>query len=144
MRPQALRSLLNCVHFLIRETDNEGKPELSDARRSDCRAEDSERTIRDDNGTDFQFVSQKGGTLHRSQFFRAFQAIAESGGFPADKRHPHVLRHSLGEPPGRGNVNLALVKQALGFRAISSAMICVSTSPVQASESAAGVMMAMD
>ena len=40
-------------------------------------------------------MTQKGGTLHRSQVFRVFQAIAESVGFPADKRHPHVLKHSL-------------------------------------------------
>jgi hypothetical protein len=40
-------------------------------------------------------------------------------------------------------VNLALVKQTLGFRAISSAMIYVGTSDVQASEAATGVVMAM-
>jgi site-specific recombinase XerD len=53
-----------------------------------------ERFVTDD-GSDFLFVSQRGGTLHRSQFFRAFQAIAKSVGFLADKRHPHVLKHSL-------------------------------------------------
>jgi site-specific recombinase XerD len=78
------------------ETYDEDKPEPSDARRSDCRAEGAERTIRDDDdGSDFLFVTQQGGTLHRSQFFRVFQAIAESVGFPADKRYPHVLKHSL-------------------------------------------------
>jgi hypothetical protein len=78
-------------------TDDEDKPELSNARRSDCGAEGAERTIRDD-GSDFLFVTQQGGTLHRSQFFRVFQAIAESARFPADKRYPHVLKHSLASP----------------------------------------------
>jgi hypothetical protein len=40
-------------------------------------------------------------------------------------------------------VNLALVRQALGYRAVSSTMIYVGMSDVQASEAAAGVMMAM-
>src|SRR5216683_301831 len=31
---------------------------------------------RPDDGSDFVFVSQKGGRLHRSQFFRLFRAIA--------------------------------------------------------------------
>jgi hypothetical protein len=42
-----------------------------------------------------------------------------------------------------GNVNLALVKQALGHRAISSTMVYVGTSDLQASEAAAEAMMAM-
>lgn len=98
---------------------------------------------RDDDGSDFLFVSQKGGKLHRSQFFRVFQAVAEAAGLPAEKRHPHALKHSLASHLVAGNVNLALVKQALGHRAISSTMIYVGTSDLQASEAAAGAMMAM-
>jgi integrase len=98
---------------------------------------------REDDGSDFLFVSQKGGRLHRSQFFRVFQSIAEAAGLPTDKRHPHVLKHSLASHLVAGNVNLALVKQALGHRAISSTMVYVGTSDVQASEAAAGAMMAM-
>jgi integrase len=94
-------------------------------------------------GSDFLFVSQKGGRLHRSQFFRLFQTIAESVGLPTDKRHPHVLKHSLASHLVAGNVNLALVKQALGHRAISSTMVYVGTSDLQASEAAAEAMMAM-
>jgi site-specific recombinase XerD len=57
--------------------------------------------------------------LHRSQFFRLFQSIAEAAGVPAEKRHPHCLKHSLASHLVAGNVNLALVKQALGHRVIS-------------------------
>ena len=42
-----------------------------------------------------------------------------------------------------GNVNLELVKQALGHREISSTMVYVGTSDLQASEAAAEAMMAM-
>jgi type 1 fimbriae regulatory protein FimB len=98
---------------------------------------------REDDGSDFLFVSQKGGRLHRSQFFRVFQAIAEAAGLPADKRHPHALKHSLASHLVAGNVNLALVKQALGHRAISSTLCYVGTSDLQASEAAAEAMMAM-
>jgi type 1 fimbriae regulatory protein FimB len=98
---------------------------------------------REDDGSDFLFVSQKGGRLHRSQFFRVFQAIAEAARLPAEKRHPHALKHSLASHLVATNVNLALVKQALGHRAISSTMIYVGTSDLQASEAAAEAMMAM-
>jgi integrase/recombinase XerD len=98
---------------------------------------------RESDGSDFLFVSQKGGRLHRSQFFRVFQSTAAYVGLPTDKRHPHVLKHSLASHLVAGNVNLALVKQALGHRAISSTMVYVGTSDLQASEAAAEAMMAM-
>jgi integrase len=56
---------------------------------------------READGSDFLFVNQKCGRLHRSQFFRLFQAIAESAGLPAEKRHPRALKHSLASQPGR-------------------------------------------
>jgi site-specific recombinase XerD len=98
---------------------------------------------RDDDGSDFLVTSQKGGRLHRSQFFCVFQSIAKSVGLPTDKRHPHVLKHSLASHLVTGNVNLALVKQALDHRAINSTMIYGGTSDLQASEAAAEAMMAM-
>jgi integrase len=42
-----------------------------------------------------------------------------------------------------GNVNLALVKQALGHRSISSTMVYVGTTDAQAAEAAATAIMAM-
>jgi integrase/recombinase XerD len=89
----------------------------------------------------YLFTSQKGSRLHRSAFFRAFQAIAAAARLPADKRHPHVLKHSLASHLVAGNVNLALVKQALGHRSISSTMEYVGTSDTQAAEVAQGALM---
>ena len=97
---------------------------------------------RQPDGSDFLFLSQKGGRLHRSAFFRLFQSAAEAAGLPAEKRHPHVLKHSLASHLVAGNVNLALVKQALGHRSISSTMEYVGVNDSQAADAAAACMMA--
>jgi type 1 fimbriae regulatory protein FimB len=95
---------------------------------------------RPDDGSRYVFVSQKGGRLDRSQFFRLFQGHAEAAGLPAEKRHPHCLKHSLASHLVAGNVNLALVKQALGHKVIGSTMKYIGTSDGQA---AAAVKAAM-
>jgi site-specific recombinase XerD len=98
---------------------------------------------RHQDGSLFVFTSQKGGRLHRAQFFRVFQTIAEAAGLPAEKRHPHCLKHALGSHLVAGNVNLALVKQALGHRSISSTMVYVGTTDRQAAEAVQSAMMAI-
>jgi type 1 fimbriae regulatory protein FimB len=92
-------------------------------------------------GSDFLFVSQKGGRLDRSQFFRLFRAIAASAGLPPEKRHPHALKHSIASHLVSANVNLALVKQQLGHKSIGSTMRYVSTSDVQASKATTSALM---
>ena len=92
-------------------------------------------------GSDFLFTSQKGGRLDRTQFFRVFRAVAESAGLPQEKRHPHVLKHSLASHLVAGNVNLALIRQALGHRSITSTMQYVGTSDGQAAEAAQAALM---
>ena len=94
-------------------------------------------------GSDYLFTSQKGGKLDRTQFFRVFQAIAESAGLPLDKRHPHVLKHSLASHLVAGNVNLALIRQALGHRSINSTMQYVGTSDGQAAEAVQKALMGL-
>jgi site-specific recombinase XerD len=89
---------------------------------------------RSQDGSDYLFTSQKGGKLSRIQFFRVFQAIAESAGLPVEKRHPHVLKHSLASHLVAGNANLALIRQALGHRSINSTMAYIGTSDAQAAE----------
>jgi type 1 fimbriae regulatory protein FimB len=74
-------------------------------------------------GSDFVFTSQKGGRLHRSQFFRIFRDCAKATGLPQAKWHPHVLKHTLATHLIAGNVNLAVVKQALGHKSIGSTMV---------------------
>lgn len=70
-----------------------------------------------------------------------FQAHAEAAGSPAEKRHPHCLKHSLASHLVAGNVNLALIRQALGHRSITSTMQYVGTSDGQAAEAAQAALM---
>lgn len=96
---------------------------------------------RKSDGSDYLFTSQKGGKLDRTQFFRVFQSVAEAAGLPLEKRHPHVLKHSLASHLVAGNVNLALIRQALGHRSINSTMQYVGTSDGQAAEAAQAALM---
>lgn len=96
---------------------------------------------RPDDGSDFLFVSQKGGRLHRSQFFRLFQSIAAAAGLPPEKRHPHALKHSIASHLVAANVNLALVKQQLGHKLIGSTIRYVTTSDQQASKATTNALM---
>ena len=66
---------------------------------------------------------QKSGKLNRSTFYRVFSDAAERAGLPADKRHPHVLKHSLAVALVEANVNLATVRVALGHKCIASTAI---------------------
>lgn len=90
---------------------------------------------------DALFVSAKGGHLSRVQFFTIFQGIAERAGLPANKRHPHALKHSLASHLISANTNLAKVGQFLGHKSISSTMKYVSVSDRQASEAAHAALM---
>lgn len=98
---------------------------------------------RPNDGSDYLFTSQKGGRLDRSQFFRLFRSIACEAGLPAEKRHPHTLKHSLASHLVAANVNLALVKQQLGHKAIGSTMRYVNTTDQQASKATATALMAI-
>jgi len=46
---------------------------------------------RPDDGSDFLFVSQKGGRLDRTQFFRLFRSIAAAAGLPPKRDTPMFL-----------------------------------------------------
>jgi type 1 fimbriae regulatory protein FimB len=96
---------------------------------------------RPDDGSDFLFTSQKGGRLDRSQFFRLFRAIAAEAGMSAEKRHPHVLKHSIASHLVSANVNLALVKQQLGHKSIGSTIRYITISDQQASKATATALM---
>jgi type 1 fimbriae regulatory protein FimB len=97
--------------------------------------------VRPLDGSEYLFTSQKGGRLDRTQFFRVFQTVATEAGVAPEKRHPHVLKHSLASHLIAGNVNLALVKQALGHRSISSTMVYVGTTDAQAAEAVQAALM---
>lgn len=96
---------------------------------------------RRDDGSDFLFTSQKGGRLDRSQFFRLFRATASAAGLPPAKQHPHVLKHSIASHLVAANMNLALVKQQLGHKSISSTIRYVTMTDQQASKATGSALM---
>jgi integrase len=98
---------------------------------------------RPNDGSNFLFVSQKGGRLDRTQFFRLFRAISKAAGLPPEKRHPHVLKHSIASHLISANVNLALVKTQLGHKSINSTMRYIATNDRQASQATATALMSI-
>jgi site-specific recombinase XerD len=134
----SIRRLKGSLHTVQPLYRHKGQPLLDEVTA--LRAWQRERKA---DGSDFLFTSQKGGRLHRSQFFRIFQACAEAARLPPQKRHPHALKHSLASHLVAGNVNLALVKQCLGHKAIGSTMKYVGVSDTQASQAAQAALMAL-
>lgn len=132
----SIRRLKGSLHTVQPIYRHKGQPLLDEVTA--LRAWQRERKA---DGSDFLFTSQKGGRLHRSQFFRIFQACAEAAALPPQKRHPHALKHSLASHLVAGNVNLALVKQCLGHKAIGSTMKYVGVSDGQATQAAHAALM---
>lgn len=132
---QRLKGSLHTVQPLYQ---HRGQPLLDEAAA--VRAWLRKRVV---DGSDFLFTSQKGGKLSRVQFFRNFQKLAEEAGLSVEKRHPHVLKHSLASHLVVGNANLALIRQALGHRSINSTMAYIGTSDAQAAEALQKALMGL-
>jgi type 1 fimbriae regulatory protein FimB len=109
-------------------TNVQGQPLLSITRVLNAWLDERE-TWHD--ASDFVFVSQKGGKLDRSAFFRIFQTVAIEAGLPAEKRHPHCLKHSLGFAMVEANRSLTTVQNALGHRSVASTGIYAQPSREQ-------------
>jgi len=92
-------------------------------------------TYRD--ASDYLFLSQKGGKLDRSAFFRVFQSIAERAGLPASKRHPHCLKHSLGYYLVEQGVSLPSIQQTLGHKSLASTGVYLKVTDDKANRDAA-------
>jgi|HubBroStandDraft_2_1064218.scaffolds.fasta_scaffold00505_7 type 1 fimbriae regulatory protein FimB len=94
-----------------------------------------------EDGSGFLFLSQKGGAMSRQHFHTLFQVLAEEAGIPEEKRHPHVLKHSIASHLIGENVNLAVVQQKLGHRSISSTMVYIGVSGEQVAEECDGALL---
>jgi type 1 fimbriae regulatory protein FimB len=109
-------------------TNVQGQPLLSVTRVLNSWL-DERQTWQD--ASDFVFISQKGGKLDRSAFFRIFQSIAIDAGMPVGKRHPHCCKHSLGFAMVAANRSLTTVQNALGHRSVASTGIYAQPSREQ-------------
>jgi site-specific recombinase XerD len=134
----SIRRLKGSLHTVQPVYQHRGQPLLDEAAA--IRAWLRKRVA---DGSDYLFTSQKGGKLSRVQFFRNFQKVAEKAGLSAEKRHPHVLKHSLASHLVVGNANLALIRQALGHRSINSTMAYIGTSDAQAAEALQKALMGL-
>jgi type 1 fimbriae regulatory protein FimB len=86
--------------------------------------------------TEYVFISQKGGKLHRSQIFRIFQGYARKVGLPASKQHFHCCKHTLAFQMLEGGAKLNEVQKFLGWKSLATAGHYLSVSDETASMAA--------
>jgi type 1 fimbriae regulatory protein FimB len=89
-----------------------------------------------EDGSNYLFLSQKGGGLTRKQFFVTFRSIALAAGVSPEKCHPHSLKHSRATNLIAAKVGLMEVKALLGHKSISSTVQYIGVSDQQAAEAA--------
>jgi len=92
---------------------------------------------------DALFPSNKGGCMSATQFYRIYRAVAEEAGLPANKQHPHILKHTCCTQLVRSDMNVAFVQAFVGHAAIASTMKYVKVSDEEASAVASAALMRM-
>jgi site-specific recombinase XerD len=90
--------------------------------------------------SDTLFTSRNGGALHKTQFFKIFQATAKEAKLPNHKRHPRILKYSLVAHLLAQNVSFALINQVVGHVSMNSTLQYVKTTDGQASAAAQGAI----
>jgi site-specific recombinase XerD len=96
-------------------TGHPGQPILSEEK---ALAEWKKHRVPD--GSNALFTSRKGGNLTREQVYRIFRQHAETAKLPPEKRFVHILKHTLATHLVNGDENLAIVKEKLGHKSLSS------------------------
>jgi site-specific recombinase XerD len=78
-----------------------------------------------DDGLPYLFVSRQSDIwpMSPSTIYGLFRHYAEIAGLPADRQHPHVLRHSIAVHLMNAGWDIADVQDWLGHRDIASTMI---------------------
>ena len=91
---------------------------------------------RNEDGSGYLFLSQKGSALTTTQFYRIFRSVALSAGVAPEKAHPHSLKHSRCTNLIASGVNLMEVRQLVGHKSIGSTVQYIAVSDQQASQAA--------
>ena len=68
------------------------------------------------------FPSNRGHGISRQQLDKLIRAYGVEGGIPADKRHFHVLKHSIACHLREAGIDVLDIKDWLGHRAINSTL----------------------
>ena len=71
----------------------------------------------------FLFVSRQSPAVSRSQFFRVFQALARTSGVPAEKCHPHSLKHSLGTHLAYAGLPAHVIQRRMGHESVKNTIV---------------------
>lgn len=79
------------------------------------------RTRRD--GDEALFRSRQGGPVTRTQLFRLMREYCRRAGIPAEKAHPHALRHSAGVHRAEAGLDVRLIQDWLGHRNIRNTVV---------------------
>src|SRR5258708_1499206 len=69
------------------------------------------------------FLSQKGNSITTTQIYRLFREYARKAKFPEDRRHPHVLRHSIAVHLAESGADLYQVREHLRHKKVDNTMI---------------------
>lgn len=69
------------------------------------------------------FRSQKGSAISPTQLWRLMQKYGRLAGLPADKLHPHVLRHSCATSLLDRDEKIEYIAEHLGHRNIKNTMV---------------------
>jgi len=76
----------------------------------------------------YLFISIRKKPISRVQFYKLFRQLAEDIGLPENKRHPHVLKHSLGSHLANSGCPVQVIQQRLGHRNIQNTMVYLQIS----------------
>lgn len=85
--------------------------------------------------------NQKLFPLSRRQFGRIVARHAEEAGLPAHRRHPHMLKHTMGAEIYNKTHDLRLVQMRLGHRRASSSLIYSGRVEEQAADAQVELLM---
>lgn len=90
----------------------------------------------DADGSRMLFISREGSGLSRSQVYRLFDDVAYRAGIDKARRHPHILKHSLGAHLVRQNVSIAYIQKSLGHKHLTSTQVYLGVTDSEANDQA--------
>lgn len=94
----------------------------------------------DADGSQMLFTSREGSGLHRSQVYRLFDDVAFKAGIDKARRHPHILKHSLGAHLVRQNVSIAYIQKSLGHKHLTSTQVYLGVTDSEANDQATAAL----
>ena len=89
--------------------------------------------VREADGDNYVFNSQKSTQMNRNSIYRIFREIAKKAGLGETLQHPHVLKHTAAMLMVQQGANAFLIRQHLGHRSFDSTLAYVNPSDSDAS-----------